>query len=51
MASLPAAQVSEVGYVYEPTTSPDFGAAAFLDDAGLVSGLASPSPPFGSGLC
>ncbi len=51
LASLPPAQVSEVGYVYEPTTSPDFGAAAFLDSAGLVSGLASPSPPFGTGFC
>jgi hypothetical protein len=51
VASLPAAQVAETGYIYDPTTSPDFGAAAFVDDIGLVSGLASPSPPFGTGLC
>lgn len=51
LASLPAAQVSDTGYIYDPTTSPDFGAAAFLDSSGVVEGLASPSPPFGTGFC
>lgn len=51
MAALPAAQVSESGYVYDPTSAPDLGAAAFVDGAGIVTGLASPSPPYGTGFC
>jgi hypothetical protein len=51
MASLPPAQVSDTGYVYDPTTAADFGAVAFVDGSGTVTGLASPSPSYGTGFC